>query len=620
VPVVRRAQRGHGVPRACLNRRVVLAPGQLAFLDVVREVCRERRSDRFTVLSEWDGLLPFAMSIRVEDVPAARFPHRWDSGDLEALVAAGRLEELERQVDGEDTRLVYRLRAEAPGPPAPRPSPGPERGGAATDAEAFALPRRERRLEQLGLALLTFGAIFAFASIPADDYDGSLYVVVARHLVEDGTPFALRGLPGAFAHFTEHPPMFFWLLAGAIRVGGEACLPWLMGCFGAATVLLAFAWARRRLGAEAAWLGCVLLVLTESFSRYQARARIDPLVILCFTASVLALFEARGRLRWWLVGGLAAGLGSLFKGPPALGAPVLAAGLVALDGRGKELLRPRALAVVAACALAPLALFFAGDAVWLDSTWWRGYVQHQVMASVTGARLEGHTERLYLFGSLVGRSPVAFALALVALVARRWRRDWPPEQRVRLALTAWVLFIPAAYSLAARAVWHYNSPAYVPLALLGGVGAFDLLRWLDATGRVRWWLRRTVLVLGGAAALAVPLGLASLAQTPHRFGPLSARVAELVPAGGAVLLVDPRTDGDLGDQIYLTHRGHREVVKVTPAELAAALAPGAAPLRVFDRVQPWPTVALFRGADLVAPPFQVLARHGEWALASRPEP
>jgi hypothetical protein len=92
-----------------LDTGVTLTPAQQGFLEVVREVCRERGGDRFTVVSEWEGYLPFPMTISVEGVASSRFSAPWDSGDLEALVTAGRLEELERRVQGEATQFVYRL-------------------------------------------------------------------------------------------------------------------------------------------------------------------------------------------------------------------------------------------------------------------------------------------------------------------------------------------------------------------------------------------------------------------------------------------------------------------------------------------------------------------------------
>jgi len=486
-------------------------------------------------------------------------------------------------------------------------------------------PSHARTLEQAGLALLGFGAIFAFASIPVDDYDGSLYTVVARHLLEDGTFFHLRGLPGAFASFTEHPPFFFWLLAGVAWLGGEQALPWLMGLIGAATALLGFVWARRRVGHEAAWLGCVLLMLLESWSRYQARARIDPLLALLFTVSVIALFEARGRARFWMAGGLAAGLGALCKGPPALGAPVLAALLLALDGRAKELARPAPWVIVACGALGPPLAFLGYDTLTLDGLYWRGYVDRQLVASVNGQRLEGHTN---MFRSLVSRGWVALPFVLVALGApfvgasaaatASVTEAAKVARRPRWILLAWALFVPAGFSLASRGIWHYNTPAYLPWALLGGVGATDLLWRFDAAGRLRALLRHGVLGVGALATLAVPCGWARVAQNPHRFGPLSSLAGAATKAGDAIFLVDPESGRDLGDQIYLVQRSRREVLPVTPLQFGAVLASGQNSYALAGHTWDRPRVAVFRGRALIPATWALMAEHHEWALAQAP--
>ncbi len=123
---------------------------------------------------------------------------------------------------------------------------------------------RRLLLAALGMAA---GLIVPFALVHLDDADGVVYTVVARHLAWDGRLFDLHFLPDVFPRFREHPPFFFWVWALAIRLAGEASLPWIGAACGLATVAVAFAAARELAGPRAAFLGAVALATIESFFR-----------------------------------------------------------------------------------------------------------------------------------------------------------------------------------------------------------------------------------------------------------------------------------------------------------------------------------------------------------------
>src|SRR5437867_11598047 len=84
--------------------------------------------------------------------------------------------------------------------------------------------------------LLSAGLILPFALVHVDDADGSIYTVVARHLVEDGTPFQLRFLKSVWPAFYEHPPLLFWIQALLITVFGTGALAWFGALCGIGTV------------------------------------------------------------------------------------------------------------------------------------------------------------------------------------------------------------------------------------------------------------------------------------------------------------------------------------------------------------------------------------------------
>ncbi len=428
-------------------------------------------------------------------------------------------------------------------------------------SQPAAVGRRSLWLTALGLAA---GLILPFALVHLDDADGIVYTVVARHLAQDGRLFDLRFLPEIFPRFREHPPFFFWIWAAAIRLGLEGALPWIGAACGLGTVSMAMGLARELVGMRAAFLGGIALATTESFFRYQARARLDPPLTLLFTASVALLTLARGRSRWLLAGGVAAGLGALVKGPPAFGAPVAAAlALIAL-GRGGELRRPRTWLLAALPALALPALFLAYDQLALGGTWWKGYVQEQFLASALGQRRDGAGDHLFLLRSALGRLGPWAALLVVALVrALRERRS--PRARATWALLLWAAVVVGGYSLAGRSWWHYAMPAYVPLGLAAGLGLEDALAF--AGERAFSAFRGLAACAALLFVLSLPFRLARFVVKPCSLGELP-MVSGRVPPGTRVgLAADRLALVEAG--ILAQHAGLEAVPLRSPADLPA---------------------------------------------------
>jgi 4-amino-4-deoxy-L-arabinose transferase-like glycosyltransferase len=433
---------------------------------------------------------------------------------------------------------------------------------AAARAPAAAAGGSDRALLATVLALAA-GLILPFALVHLDDADGVVYAVVARHLAADGRLFDLRFLPEILPAFREHPPFFFWIWAGALRLVGPDALPLTGAALGLATVAVAFAAGRALLGARAAFLGCVALATIESFFRYQGRPRLDPPLTLLFTASVALLLAARGRAAWLAAGGLAAGLGTLVKGPPALGAPFAAALALLALGRGRELRSARAWAVTGAATLLPAALFLGYDHLSLGGTWWRGYVRDQVLASVLGQRHDGAADRLYLLRSVLGRLGPWALLAGWGLV-RAARERSTPRARASIALLAWAALVIGGYALAGRAWWHYAMPAYVPLALLAGAGLDALLGSGEAAFRAA---RRVVAVAAALLLLTLPFGPARLVVNGCSLGELPVLAAGRPPPGtGVALATDRIALAEAG--ILADHAGLEAVPVLSPAELA----------------------------------------------------
>jgi 4-amino-4-deoxy-L-arabinose transferase-like glycosyltransferase len=440
----------------------------------------------------------------------------------------------------------------------------------------------------LAVLALAAGLVASFLAVHWDENDGAVYAVIARHLAADGTPLRLRYMPWYLTPFHEHPPLWIWVqgavawLAPGLHLGvlGLACALVTVGC--------AFVLGRHLFGARAAFLGTFLLATNDSFFRWSASAKLDPPLLALFTASVTLLVLARGRAAWLAAGGLAAGLGVLVKGAPALGAPVAALALAAGTGQREVLRSPRAWVLTAAAVLLPVVVFLAVDRMAVGGAWWNGYVHGQLLPSLDGRRADprGH---LYLLTTVYGRAIPLWPLALLAL--------WRPAG-ARLALLAWAALVLGAFSAASRAYWWYALPAYVPLALLAGAALDDLVERFGGAWLTDRWLPRLAGATGVAGLCLLPLGLARIDTKPCRFGPLATEAARLAPAAAPLGLVSDPTDVP-GMALVAEHTGHDVVIVDTVAGLP-----------------PNVTVALVRDLP-AAPGWSERGRHEHYRLLTR---
>jgi 4-amino-4-deoxy-L-arabinose transferase-like glycosyltransferase len=361
-----------------------------------------------------------------------------------------------------------------------------------------------------GLALILATAVLVSPwAGHVDDTDAQLYQVVARHMVQDGRWLDLRYLSDAHAAFREHLPFGLWPWALAIRVAGEGALSPLAGLFTLGTLLLV-AFMGRRLGDwSMATVAVLLLGTTESFIIYGGRPRLDPLLLLLVVASLVPVLAFPPSLRRWALAALFAALAALVKGPFGL-VPLLAAGL-AVAWEKRSLRWASAALACTALAAVPVAAFLLGDRTWGSGSWWRGYVDVQLLASAMGERADGLEPPWFPFATVAGRFwPGLPLVALGLLRAAGWPKQLDataaPTPRIarRLALATFLVLLSLA--LPERKVWHHALVAYPLLALLAGAGTAPLLqRFLRTPARRR-------------AALALLAGLAALCVAFDAFG------------------------------------------------------------------------------------------------------
>src|SRR5687768_7800303 len=176
-------------------------------------------------------------------------------------------------------------------------------------------PEVRRGTRRAILTLLLLSAVTFFVGLGRQaitDSDEAFYAEAAREMVESGdwlTPYF------NYEQRWQKPILYYWLTAGTYLASGPT--EWaarLWSAFsGLGLVLLTWTAARSFTRQDhVAWLAGAIVA---TCSGYFAMARValpDLPLAFCVTLAIWAALEQR-----WIVAGLAAGLGFLFKGPVA---------------------------------------------------------------------------------------------------------------------------------------------------------------------------------------------------------------------------------------------------------------------------------------------------------------
>jgi hypothetical protein len=173
----------------------------------------------------------------------------------------------------------------------------------------------------LWLLLLPGLLLYVSMAFPLFEPDEGRYAEIPREMLARGewvVPY-LNSEP-----YLDKPPLLYWLVMLSYQIFGIH--DWSARLIPAlavhATVLVVYLFGRRRVGERAAFRGALLLALAPAFVSIGRLLVIDSLLSLCVALVVFASWEAleasRWRSVWWLIAGLAAGLGILSKGPVIL--------------------------------------------------------------------------------------------------------------------------------------------------------------------------------------------------------------------------------------------------------------------------------------------------------------
>lgn len=322
----------------------------------------------------------------------------------------------------------------------------------------------------------------------------------------------------ATARYYDKPAPYFWLIAASFGAFGRsewaARLPSALAATATIALVVAFAW--RRLGRRAALAAGVVLATAVQFAALGRAVRMDMLLTLLTTATVLQAFAVlepagdptggdQARATWpiWV----ATAIGVLVKGPVAFLLPVMIVGSYALATRTP--VRPSRLrpGIVSLAALAALAAWYVVQAIYTPDYLWTFLVQHN-FGRFLGRALAGHREPLLFYVWIL---PLTFLPWTVLLPGSAWHavRRARRGDRVATLLLLWCAVPFVFFSVSRAKLATYLLPIFPALALLVAAYVDRVLRAPAAT-RARAFALPLVVwsVVMAIAAVATPIAVA----------------------------------------------------------------------------------------------------------------
>ncbi|HEX9810073.1 MAG TPA: glycosyltransferase family 39 protein [Alphaproteobacteria bacterium] len=266
--------------------------------------------------------------------------------------------------------------------------------------------------------------------------------------------------------YFSKPPMIAWLVAASTSLcgAGEACIRATIPVLHFLTALLIYGIGRRLYEDSVGFLAALAYLTLPGVTFSSAIASTDPPLLTFWALGLYALVRLMGagasRRRWWIVLGIALGLGLLSKYAMAFFVAALILWL-ALDAEARaRLVGDRAGRRGLALAAALGALIYLPNLVWNATQGFVTYAHTGANADLGGGLVRPAEFLDFAVSQFGVFGPVLFAM-LLGLVAGASR--WRAEMRARM-LAAFVLavLVPvAALALLTRANANWAAPAYV---------------------------------------------------------------------------------------------------------------------------------------------------------------
>jgi hypothetical protein len=342
--------------------------------------------------------------------------------------------------------------------------------------------------------------------------------------------------------YYSKPPVVAWLIALSTRIFGDTGqgvrLPAPLLHF--ATAMTIYGCARRLYDLKTGFWSAVTYATLPGVFVSATIMSTDAPMMLCWAIALYAFVRARDSddRRWWLLVGIAVGIGFLSKYAMAYW---LLCAIVFLGAIREE--RRHIPLFLGATALG--LIIYLPNFLWNYGNGFASYRHTEANASLGGALF--HPEHLLeFFGAQFGVfGPLLFA-ALIALIVLAGRTIYDRRAALLICFTLPPLALMLGLSLLSRAEANWAAPAYIAATIL-------VVAWLLAEGR-----RIVIIVsiaLHIAAALLVAVGLRNIAAVagvtlPVKYDPLHrlqgwrslgrAVTAQMAQHPGAILMADDR--------------------------------------------------------------------------------
>jgi len=352
-------------------------------------------------------------------------------------------------------------------------------------------------------------------------------------LYPDEAQYWLWSLTPAWGYFSK-PPLVAWLIRvstllfgddpGGIRVASPL--------LHFATALVIFHTARRLYDARVACWSAIAYGTLPGVSASALLISTDVPLMFCWAVALYAFVRAREPrgARWWIVVGIAAGLGLLSKYAMAYWLISALIFLVALKDERRHLLH-----FLQAVAIA--LLIYAPNFVWNYTHQFVSYRHTEANADISGFALHPGAFGEFLGSQFGVFGPIFFATLLVMVVLmRRALADRRAQLLAVFALPTLAMML--VVSLLSRAHPNWSAPTYISATILVVAYLFQRRREMLVTGSVVLHVVAAVLLIG-ARDIAHAAGW----EIPGKYEPLH-RLRGWATLGRAVTALQVEHPGD----------------------------------------------------------------------------
>ena len=363
--------------------------------------------------------------------------------------------------------------------------------------------------------------------------------------------------------YYSKPPMVAWAIAATTALFGQSegavklASTLAQGGTAAILVFLGRALGGGRLGA---WAGAAWVTM-PAVALSAVMITTDPFLLLFWVTALLALVEAPRRSlglnRWWVLFGIAFGLGLLSKYAMAFFLGCLGVWL-AWDRKA----RPLAKAPGLWAGLALGVLIYLPNLLWNAANGFVSYAHTKDNANLKGDLFNPDKLAEFVGGQFGVFGPILM-LGLVLGVMGAFRKGSDSRLRLLAAFSVPVLLVMTVESLLSRANANWTAPAYVSGVVLA---CWALSRW-------RPWLLKAslalhIVVMGGLYGLDYARHVVDFRFDPEKrikgWDTVGDRVSAILAAHpGARLLADERKV--LATLTYYVHPHPFDAIKWNPS-------------------------------------------------------